>query len=72
MVDSDPLAEVSELLADINDWRTFLSSDEMAGADIRKSTRTGRPLGNDRFLDQLEALTGRSLRPRKRGPKPQG
>jgi putative transposase len=71
LVDRDPLAEESQLLGDITDWRAFLSMDEMAGAEIRKSTRTGRPLGGDAFLEHLEALTGRSLRPRKRGPKPQ-
>jgi len=58
------------MLDDITDWRSFLSEGELAGREIRKATRTGRPLGSERFLDLLESLTGRSLRPRKRGPKP--
>lgn len=37
---------------------------------IRLHTRTGRPLGSDGFVEQIEAITGRVLRPRKRGRKP--
>src|SRR5439155_9779480 len=33
------------------------------------ATRTGRPLGTDDFVRQLEKQTGRSLRPRNPGPK---
>jgi len=69
IVDRDSVAEGSQMLDDVTDWRAFLSMDEKARAEVRKSTRTGRPLGSERFMDQLEALTGRSLRPRKRGPK---
>jgi hypothetical protein len=32
--------------------------------------RSGRPLGDDRFLARLERLTGRPLKAGKRGPKP--
>jgi len=69
LADTDPLAEESPMLDDVTDWKAFLSMDEKAGAEVRKSTRTGRPLGSERFIDQLESLTGRSLRPKKRGPK---
>jgi len=31
----------------------------------------GRPLGGDRVLARVERLTGRELKPGKRGPKPQ-
>lgn len=37
---------------------------------IREHTCTGRPLGIDGFLDRLETITGRSLKPRPPGPKP--
>jgi hypothetical protein len=30
---------------------------------------TGRPMGSAAFLAEMEARTGRSLAPRKRGPK---
>jgi len=53
-------------------WREFLREplDEDEQNRIRLSTRTGRPLGSEQFLRELEVLTGRSLRARKRGPKP--
>jgi len=33
--------------------------------------RTGSPIGNDFFIDQLESETGRCLRKKKPGPKEQ-
>ena len=36
---------------------------------IRLSARTGRPLGDKNFIKSLEKITGRSLLPKKRGPK---
>src|SRR5438874_10340184 len=56
---------------DGNSWKEFLKED-LAASDrdhIRMATRTGRPLGTDDFVRQLEKQTGRSLRPRKPGPK---
>src|SRR3954470_4155402 len=38
---------------------------------LRAAESIGRPLGGDRFLARIERLTGRSLKPGKRGPKPQ-
>lgn len=39
---------------------------------LRRAESIGRPLGGDRFMARLEKLTGRTLKPAKRGPKPQG
>jgi putative transposase len=39
-------------------------------ARLRAAESIGRPLGNDRFLARLERLTGRTVKPGKRGPKP--
>lgn len=36
---------------------------------LRHAESIGRPLGDDAFITRLEALTNRSLRPGKRGPK---
>jgi len=36
---------------------------------LRAAESVGRPLGNDRFLARIERLTGRVLKPGKRGPK---
>jgi putative transposase len=35
--------------------------------EIRTSTRKGMAIGNDRFKEEIEALTGRRLRSKKRG-----
>lgn len=39
-------------------------------ARLRAAESIGRPLGSERFVARLERLTGRPLRPAKRGPKP--
>jgi putative transposase len=39
---------------------------------LRAAESVGRPLGNDRFLSRIKRLTGRDLKPGKRGPKPLG
>ena len=60
------------MLAMVDDRRAFLDSamtDEQL-RDVRHHTRTGRPLGNTPFIEGLEKLLGRVLRPQKRGRKP--
>ncbi|HEU0147463.1 MAG TPA: transposase [Bradyrhizobium sp.] len=37
---------------------------------LRAAESIGRPLGSDRFMARIERLTGRILKPGKRGPKP--
>lgn len=37
---------------------------------IRTASNSGMILGNDRFKQEIEALTGRRVTPLKRGPKP--
>ena len=41
-------------------------------ARLRAAESIGRPLGDDRFVARLERITGRLLKPGKRGPKPSG
>lgn len=67
----DGLVKVKPMLDRVNDWTGFLSScdKESRYDDLRKHSRTGRPLGTECFLRQLEALTGRSLRCRRPGRK---
>ncbi len=36
---------------------------------LRQAESIGRPLGDDAFIERLEALTNRPLKPGKRGPK---
>jgi putative transposase len=67
--EDDRLAVRSEMLADIKDRRSFLLEEEDSLGEFRRHARTGRPLGSEAFLAELEQLTGRCLHPRKRGPK---
>jgi putative transposase len=68
----DRLVKTAPLLAMIGDWRAFLDSalpeDELR--KLRDHGRTGRPLGSPTFIDRLESIVGRVLKPLKRGPKP--
>ena len=66
----DQLAKVEPLLGIVCNWREFLSlSDEEELKLLRRHERSGRPLGNDNFVDRIEAELTRMLRPLKRGPK---
>jgi REP-associated tyrosine transposase len=52
-------------------WEMFLKND-VAKQEIelfRKHERTGRPLGNDSFIQKLEMLLDRNLKLQKPGPK---
>jgi putative transposase len=57
------------LLKIVNDWQGFLAggiSDEEYKI-LRKHERTGRPLGNTKFIARLEEKLGKTLKPQKRG-----
>jgi len=68
----DRLVKVAPLLAMVGDWKAFLRSAiaEEELRDLREHGRTGRPLGSSAFLDRLEGMVGRVLKPQKPGPKP--
>jgi len=68
----DGLVRVGPLLKRAGDWREFLSAGmEADEAELfRRHERTGRPLGQARFLERIEKTLGRVIRPNKRGPKP--
>jgi len=53
-------------------FREFLDEppDPGAIARLRAAETIGRPVGSKKFLARLEGLSGRTLRPAKRGPKP--
>jgi len=61
LLDSDFWREIAEPAQ----WREALirPQDEDLVGLMRLRTRTGRPLGSDRFVSKLEALVGRRLRP---------
>ena len=70
----DALAAVAPLLARVDDWSAFLGQGAAAEVtdQFRKHENTGRPLGSDAFVDYLETLLHRALRPLKSGPAPKG
>ena len=68
----DPLVVPGPVLERYGDFARFLGEprgDEAAWRQLRMSETSGRPLGSEAWLDELEARSGRILKPRKRGPK---
>ena len=67
----DDIVTVNPMLQRVRNWPAYLAETNAYEREdlIRLHTRTGRPLGSDSFIDQLEVLCGRSLRPLKPGPK---
>jgi len=66
------LVNVSPVLDRYGGFASFLDQDKgesEAFRVIRQSETTGRPLGSDRWVEELELFTGRHLKPQKRGPK---
>jgi len=68
----DALVRVKPLLDRLDDWAAFLGEGlaEEEREAIRKSERTGRPLGATGFVRRLEKKLGRTLARQKPGPKP--
>ena len=67
----DTLTNTGPMLERISNWRSYLScanSDETL-QKLRQHAHTGRPLGSDEFIANLEAISGRLLRPKKPGRK---
>ena len=68
----DILVKTKPLLQIVNKpWEMFLLSDtqEQEIALLRKHERTGRPLGENSFIENLELLLDRKLKSQKPGPK---
>jgi putative transposase len=73
---ADGLTDLAGTAGLHRNWRAMLRHWLEAGdvsaaeeATIEARIRTGRPLGDEDFVERLEATTGRRLKPRKRGPK---
>ncbi len=71
-IESDGVTDTAPVAERYPDFAALLAADE--GVDefraLRRAESVGRPLGDDRFLGRLEALTGRRLKAEKPGPKP--
>jgi len=66
------LVKATPVLERYGDFAAFLEQGE-GSADafqrLRQCETTGRPLGSDGWVDDLESATGRQLKAQKRGPK---
>ncbi|HJQ17850.1 MAG TPA: hypothetical protein VJ859_12725, partial [Allosphingosinicella sp.] len=68
----DALVRVAPALERYGDFAGFLGNDRDsvdAWRALRRSETSGRPLGSADWIGDLEARTGRTLAPQKRGPK---
>ena len=68
----DGLVATTPLLERIGDFATFLAAgdDPAATGALRAAETTGRPLGNEAFIEGLERLLGRKLARGRPGPPP--
>jgi putative transposase len=67
----DFLVKDRDLLGLVADWREFLQGEDSGGEkDLRRATKTGRPLVGNENLARIEKKTGRNLQKGKPGRKP--
>jgi putative transposase len=68
----DAVVCVTPLLERVKDWREYLMEPLEAEQEElwRCHERTGRPLGEPAFVDRIENLLGRIIRPARAGRKP--
>ena len=67
----DELVRVKPLLDLVPDWKAFLLEgiEEKDYQQMRRHERTGRPLGDESFINRIENAANRVLRKKKPGPK---
>ncbi|MCP4397610.1 MAG: transposase [bacterium] len=64
------LVDAGKLLDMIGDWEGYLiEAQGQSVEEIERHSRTGRPLGDDDFIELAENMTGRKLKKKKPGPK---
>ncbi len=68
----DELVSGGNLPSFFTNWADFLNKNDMDAEEtlLRKHAKTGRPLGDDGFIRDLERITGRALLIRRPGRKP--
>lgn len=66
----DGLVTVKTMLDRVSNRSDLLSSDDSVKFDdVRMHERSGRPLGEECFIEKVSMLTGRDLAKKKPGPK---
>ena len=69
----DPVLSDFFLISEIPNWSDFLQvSSDGQSWELEQHLKTGRPLGNDEFVNRLEMSLGRILHKSKPGPKKKG
>jgi len=66
----DPLCRGLSPFDRVSDWSRFLGTAPEGELPFRKHESTGRPMGSEAFIDELEQKLGRPLRPGRPGRKP--
>ena len=67
----DHVVKVAPALEGVGDFAAFLGErfdNALCYAALRKAESVGRPVGSPEWLADMEARTGMTLRPQKRGP----
>lgn len=68
--DNQGIIQPEKLLKLTGDWKTYLKEAQGDQDDaFERHERTGRPLGNERFIETAERLLNRELKKKKPGPK---
>ena len=62
LVENDPLVADTGLFELVSNWEEFLLHDDGGIESVVVATRTGRPAGDEAFLDKVESVTGRNMR----------
>ncbi len=67
----DPILSRFYLMDEITDWEAYLNAaeDSQKLEELRTHQKTGRPLGENEFIEKMEYVTGVVLKKKKRGRK---
>jgi putative transposase len=67
LVENDLLVTDGNLLGLAQNWEELLHRDDGSIESVIAATRTGRPVGDEAFLDRVKAVTGRDMRRKQAG-----
>ncbi len=72
--EDDGIVTIAPALGRVGDFTAFPDEafvEALTYTVLRKAERIGRPVGSLQWIEDMEAKTGRTLKPQKRGPRPQ-
>ncbi|WP_144019034.1 hypothetical protein [Paucidesulfovibrio gracilis] len=74
LIKDDILVKAGPMLSMVGNWKMYLAEpeDETDYDVFKASEESGKPLGGETFVEKLEVLLGRPLKPKKRGRKKKG